>query len=142
MSITGLPGARKGCPDALKRVHVTAHAEDQSISHVPFMAAGKRSRCTADQTAIEPLDWQTLAAPERPRLDFGGPSYRGNRMALSPAYSSQITAGVAAAHYRTDDEDFAGITMATKRVYPRGPDGNANFDRLVLTIDSTDIGFL
>jgi hypothetical protein len=210
MSIIGLVWARKGWPDALKRVYETARAEDQSIGHVPFMAAGKRSRCPADHTAIEPLDWQTRPAPERPRSAVGGRTaetewhdidiayFRGfagnyrtmarlftmsgveteeraswsdngnerrrlqvkfpsivathwpeqvfhidsNILVAGHAYSSQITAGVAAAHYLSDYEDFAGITMATKRrVYPRGPDGNANFDRLVLAIDSTDSGF-
>ena len=48
MSITGGLWARKGWPDALKHVHVTAHTGDQWISYRPFTAEGRRSRCTPD----------------------------------------------------------------------------------------------
>jgi hypothetical protein len=46
MSITGGLWARKGWPDVLKNVHVTAAAGNQWISYQPFIREGMRSSCT------------------------------------------------------------------------------------------------
>jgi hypothetical protein len=209
MSITGGLWARKGWPNALEQVHVTARTRDQWISYRPFTAQNKRSRCTPDHTAIETLDgqmikerhnprsafadhtaetkwddlnlayfsgfamWNYLTTPfllttpgfeteelapwsdngnERRRLKVTFPSSiathcpeqvfhvdRDNLIARVD-YFSQITGGVAAAHYLTDYKDFAGIRFAIKRrAYPRNPDGTANFDRVLVAIDIADI---
>jgi hypothetical protein len=61
MSITGGLWARKGWPDALKDVHVTAAAGKQWISYRPFIGEGMRSSCTPDHTIIETLDGKPVA---------------------------------------------------------------------------------
>jgi hypothetical protein len=72
MSITGALWARKGWPDVLKNVHVTADATNQRISYRPFVSEGMRSRCTPDHTVIETLDGKSVKDRKNPRAAFDG----------------------------------------------------------------------
>ena len=67
VSVTGSTWSRKGWPDALKNVHVSAHAQDQWISYRPFTGENKRSRCTPAHTIIETLDGQIVNERHDPR---------------------------------------------------------------------------
>jgi len=67
VSVTGSTWSRKGWPDALKNVHVSAHAQDQWISYRPFTGGNKRSRCTPAHTIIETLDGQIVNERHDPR---------------------------------------------------------------------------
>jgi hypothetical protein len=60
MSITGLLWARKGWPDALKQVRVTADTEGQRASYQPFTKPDWRSVYQPEAVAIET---QGLLAP-------------------------------------------------------------------------------
>ena len=70
VSVTGSTWSRKGWPDALKNVHVGAHAQDQWISYRPFTGESKHSRCTPARTIIETLDGQTVKERHDPRSAF------------------------------------------------------------------------
>lgn len=72
MSITGGLWARKGWPDALKNVHVTAKAREQWISYRPFTGEGLRSSCTPDHAVIETLDGKPVKDRKHPRAAFDG----------------------------------------------------------------------
>src|SRR5258708_24071202 len=72
MAITGGLWARKGWPDALKNVHVTATAGKQWISYRPFISASMRSSCTPDHTVIETLDGKPVKDRKDPRAAFDG----------------------------------------------------------------------
>ena len=72
VSATGSTWSRKGWPDALKNVHVSAHAQDQWISYRPFTGENKRSRCTPAHTVIETLDGQIVKERHDPRSAFAG----------------------------------------------------------------------
>jgi hypothetical protein len=72
MSITGGLWARKGWPDVLKNVHVTAAAGNQWISYQPFIREGMRSSCTPDHTVIETLDGKPVKDRKNPRAAFDG----------------------------------------------------------------------
>src|SRR5260221_499109 len=72
MSITGALWTRKGWPDALKHVHVTADARDQWIGYRPFLGDGLRSACTPNHTVIETLDGKPLKERRDPRAAFAG----------------------------------------------------------------------
>ena len=67
VSVPGSTWSRKGWPDALKNVHVSAHAQDQWISYRPFTGENKRSRCTPAHTIIETLDGQIVNERHDPR---------------------------------------------------------------------------
>ena len=70
VAVTGLTWWRKGRPDALKEVHVSAHAHDQWISYRPFTGENKRSRCRPAHTIIETLDGQLVRERHDPRSTF------------------------------------------------------------------------
>lgn len=61
VSVPGSTWSRKGWPDALKNVHVSAHAQDQWISYRPFTGGNKRSRCTPAHTVIETLGTTSIS---------------------------------------------------------------------------------
>jgi hypothetical protein len=72
MSITGGLWARKGWPDVLKAVHVTAAAGKQWISYRPFTGEGMRSSWSPDHTIIETLDGKPVKDRRNPRASFDG----------------------------------------------------------------------
>jgi hypothetical protein len=72
MSITGGLWARKGWPDVLRNVHVTAAVGQQWISYRPFISEGMRSSCTPDHTVIETLDGKPVKDRSNPRAAFDG----------------------------------------------------------------------
>jgi hypothetical protein len=88
MSITGALWARKGWPDALKHVHVTADAKDQWISYRPFIGEGMRSSCTPDLTVIETLDGKPVKDRRNPRASFDGHTVESPWDDLNLAYFS------------------------------------------------------
>lgn len=72
MSITGMLWARKGWPDALKYVQVTADIESQQVSYRPFTGEGLCSVYRPDQVAIERTDGTQLKSRSNPRAAFDG----------------------------------------------------------------------
>lgn len=71
MSIVGGLWARKGWPDALKNVRVTADIAEQQLSYQPFTAEGLRSFYRPDEVAIA-LDGKRLKHRSNPREAFAG----------------------------------------------------------------------
>ncbi|MCP1968570.1 hypothetical protein [Bradyrhizobium elkanii] len=67
MSIVGILWARKGWPDVLKSVHVTADIAEQQLSYQPFTAEGLRSFYRPDLVAIDTLDGKRLKQRTNPR---------------------------------------------------------------------------
>jgi hypothetical protein len=88
MSITGALWARKGWPDALKDVHVTADARNQWISYRPFVSEGMRSSCTPDCTVIETLDGKPIKDRRNPRASFSSHTAESPWDDLNLAYFS------------------------------------------------------
>jgi hypothetical protein len=72
MSITGLLWARKGWPDVLKDVCVTADIGSQHASYRPFTAKELRSVYRPDQVAIEASDGRSIKSRVDPRSAFDG----------------------------------------------------------------------
>ncbi len=70
MSIVGALWARKGWPDALKNVRVTAEITEQQLNYEPFTAEGLRSFYCPDLVAIETLDGKRLKQRTNPRSAF------------------------------------------------------------------------
>jgi hypothetical protein len=57
-------------------------------------------------------------------------------------YEVEISGGAAAAHYVSDYDEVAGIKIPTKhRIFPRGPDGQAMTEPLIVSIDLSEITF-
>jgi hypothetical protein len=72
MSITGLLWARKGWPDALKEVSVTADTDQQQVSYQPFTKPDWRSVYRPDAVAIETSDGKSIKNRVNPRAAFQG----------------------------------------------------------------------
>jgi hypothetical protein len=72
MSITGFLWARKGWPDALREVRVTADVDRQHVSYRPFTAEGLRSVYRPDEVAIEGADRKPIKSRGAPRTAFDG----------------------------------------------------------------------
>jgi hypothetical protein len=72
MSIVGGLWARKGWPDALKNVRVTADIAEQQLSYQPFAAEGQRSFYRPDLVAIEAFDGKRIKQRSNPREAFAG----------------------------------------------------------------------
>ncbi|HEY0799368.1 MAG TPA: hypothetical protein VGD54_00885, partial [Steroidobacteraceae bacterium] len=72
MSITGLLWARKGWPDALKQVHVTADIDSQRVNYQPFTQPDLRSVYRPDAVAIETSDGKSIKNRVNPRAAFQG----------------------------------------------------------------------
>ncbi|SPP93033.1 hypothetical protein [Bradyrhizobium vignae] len=70
MSIVGLLWARKGWPDVLRSVRVTADIAEQQLSYQPFTADGLRSFYRPDLVAIDTLDGKRLKQRSNPRNAF------------------------------------------------------------------------
>jgi len=115
MSITGPTWSRKGWPDALKKQHVSAHAQDQWISYMPFTGEDKRSRCTPAHTIIEKLDGQVLKERHDPRAAFEGHTAETKWDELHLAYFS----GYAMWNYLTTPFLFATEGFEVEELPPR-----------------------
>jgi len=72
MSIVGSLWARKGWPEVLKNVHVSADITGQQLSYQPFTAEGLRSFYCPDLVAIDALDGKRLKQRTNPRDAFAG----------------------------------------------------------------------
>jgi hypothetical protein len=57
-------------------------------------------------------------------------------------YDVEISGGTSAAHYVSDYDEVAGISLPTKhRIFPRNPDGQSLAEPLVVSIDLSEIAF-
>ena len=119
MSITGGLWARKGWPDALKNVHVTAATGNQWISYRPFISETTRSSCTPEHTAIETLDGKPIKDRRNPRAAFDGHTVETPWDDLHLAYFS----GYAMWNYLTTPFIFALPGFQTAEIEPWGEDG-------------------
>jgi hypothetical protein len=119
MSITGAMWARKGWPDALKDVHVTADAKNQWVGYRPFIAEGMRSSCTPDRTIIETLDGKAIKDRKNPRAAFDGHTFESPWDDLNLAYFS----GYAIWNYLTAPFIFALPGFETEEIEPWHDDG-------------------
>jgi hypothetical protein len=128
MSITGATWSRKGWPDALKNVHVSAHVQDQRISYRPFAGENKRSRCTPAHTIIETLDGQVVKERHDPRSAFEGHTAETKWDDLHLAYFS----GYAMWNYLATPFLFAGEGFAVEEL-PARPDAGEERRRLKVT---------
>jgi len=72
MSITGMLWARKGWPDALKQVHVTADTGAQRVSYQPFTKPDWRSVYHPEDVAIETSNGKPIKSRTNPRAAFEG----------------------------------------------------------------------
>jgi hypothetical protein len=114
MSITGALWARKGWPDALKDVHVTADTRNQWISYRPFISEGLHSICTPDHTVIETLDGKPLKDRTNPRAAFAGHTVESPWDDLNLAYFS----GYAMWNYLNAPFIFALPGFETEEIEP------------------------
>jgi hypothetical protein len=72
MSITGMVWVRKGWPDVLKSVRVTADTQTQQLSYRPFTGESLRSLYRPDEVAIESSDSVKVKSRKSPRSAFEG----------------------------------------------------------------------
>jgi hypothetical protein len=119
MSITGGLWARKGWPDALKDVHITAAARKQWISYRPFTSEGMRSLCTPDHTIIETLDGKPVRDRRNPRTGFDGHAVETPWDDLNLAYFS----GYAMWNYLNTPFIFALPGFQTEEIEPWDENG-------------------
>ena len=133
MSITGGLWARKGWPDVLKNVHVTAAAGHQWISYRPFISENMRSSCTPDHTVIETLDGKPIKDRRNPRAAFDGHTVETPWDDLNLAYFS----GYAMWNYLTTPFIFALPGFQTEEIEPcertaKNAGGSRSFFRITL----------
>jgi hypothetical protein len=114
MSITGAMWARKGWPDALKAVHVTADTRTQWISYRPFISEGMCSVCTPDRTLIEAQDGKPSKDRKNPRAAFDGHTVETPWDDLNLAYFS----GYAMWNYLNAPFIFALPGFKTEEIEP------------------------
>jgi hypothetical protein len=114
MSITGMLWARKGWPDALKNVRVTASMEDQELSYRPFTGEGLHSIYRPDEVAIERSDGTQVKSCRNPRATFDGHSAETGWDDLHLAYFS----GYAMWNYLTTPFLFLMPGVATEELAP------------------------
>jgi hypothetical protein len=119
MSITGGLWARKGWPDVLKNVHVTAAAGHQWISYRPFISQGMRSSCTPDHTVLETLDGKPVKDRRNPRAAFDGHTVETPWDDLHLAYFS----GYAMWNYLNTPFILALPGFRTEEIEPSGENG-------------------
>jgi hypothetical protein len=119
MSITGAMWARKGWPDALKAVRVTADTRYQWISYRPFISEGMCSVCTPDRTLIETKDGKPIKDRKNPRAAFDGHTVETRWDDLNLAYFS----GYAMWNYLITPFIFALPGFKTEEIEPWQEDG-------------------
>jgi len=114
MSITGLLWDRKGWPDVLKGVHVTAAIGEQQLSYSPFTEEGLRSVYRPDRVAIERADGTEIKSRTNPRKAFDGHRVETGWDDLHLAYFS----GYAMWNYLNTPFLFALAGVATEELSP------------------------
>ena len=119
MSITGAMWARKGWPDALKAVRVTADTRYQWISYRPFISEGMCSVCTPDRTLTETKDGKPIKDRKNPRAAFDGHTVETRWDDLNLAYFS----GYAMWNYLNTPFIFALPGFKTEEIEPWQEDG-------------------
>jgi hypothetical protein len=119
MSITGAMWARKGWPDALKAVLVTADTRHQWISYRPFISEGMCSVCTPDRTLIETKDGKPIKDRKNPRAAFDGHTVETRWDDLNLAYFR----GYAMWNYLNTPFVFALPGFKTEEIEPWHEDG-------------------
>jgi hypothetical protein len=119
MSITGLLWVRKGWPDVLRNVHVTAEAGRQRLSYAPFTAEGLRSVFCPEQVIVETLDGKAVKSRLNPRAAFDGHKAETGWDELHLAYFS----GYAMWNYLNTPFLFALPGFTTQEIGPWNEDG-------------------
>jgi hypothetical protein len=119
MSITGLMWQRKGWPEILKNVHVTAETKRQWISYNRFTEAGRRSIYQPDHVKIETLDGQVVKERHDPRAAFQGHELQTPWDDLHLAYFS----GYAMWNYLNAPFLFAFPGVVSKEIEPWDENG-------------------
>lgn len=121
MSITGLLWVRKGWPDVLKRVHVTAEVGSQRLSYAPFTDHGLRSIYEPDRVIVETLDRKAVKSRLNPRAAFDGHKVETGWDDLHLAYFG----GYAMWNYLNTPFLFALPGFATEEIEPWNEHGEA-----------------
>lgn len=121
MSITGLLWVRKGWPNVLKRVHVTAEVGSQRLSYAPFTDHGLRSIYEPDQVIVETLDGKAVKSRLNPRAAFDGHKVETGWDDLHLAYFG----GYAMWNYLNTPFLFALPGFATEEIEPWNEHGEA-----------------
>jgi hypothetical protein len=119
MSITGLLWERKGWPDALKNVHVTADTGEQRLSYSPFTTEELRSVYGPDRVAIARADGMEIKSRSNPRLAFDGHKVETGWDDLHLAYFS----GYAMWNYLSTPFLFALPGVAAEELSPLEENG-------------------
>lgn len=119
MSITGALWARKGWPDVLKDIQVTADAKSQWISYQPFISGSLRSSCLPDHSVIETHDGKLIKDRKNPRNSFDSHTLETPWDDLNLAYFS----GYAMWNYLTTPFIFALPGFKTEEIEPWPEDG-------------------
>jgi hypothetical protein len=114
MSITGLLWERKGWPDALKNVHVTADIGEQQLSYQPFTAQDLRSVYRPDRVTLRRADGTEVKSRSNPRQAFDGHKVETAWDDLHLAYFS----GYAMWNYLNAPFLFALAGVATEELSP------------------------
>ena len=114
MSITSALWARKGWPEALKNVHVTADTKCQWISYRHFISEGMSSVCTPDRTLLETQDGKPIKDRKNPRAAFDGHTVETPWDDLNLAYFS----GYAMWNYLNAPFIFALPGFKTEEIEP------------------------
>jgi hypothetical protein len=120
MSITGSLWARKGWPDVLRDVRVTAEIDNQLLSYRPFTAEGLRSVYRPEEVAIEGPDGKPIKTRRAPRAAFDGHSVETTWDDLHLAYFS----GYAMWNYLNAPFLFRWPGFATEEIEPVVEDGS------------------
>ena len=128
MSIVGGLWARKGWPDALKNVRVTADIAEQQLSYQPFTSEGLRSFYRPDLVAIDALDGKRLKQRSNPRQAFAGHTPATPWDDLHLAYFS----GYAMWNYLNTPFIFALPGFAAEEIEP-WVEGHETWRRLKIT---------
>jgi hypothetical protein len=114
MSITGLLWERKGWPDALKNVQVTADIGAQRLSYFPFPTEGFCSVYGPDRVAIARADGTEIKSRTNPRRAFDGHKVESGWDDLHLAYFS----GYAMWNYLNTPFLFALPGIGTEELSP------------------------
>ncbi|SCB27897.1 hypothetical protein GA0061099_100488 [Bradyrhizobium yuanmingense] len=128
MSIVGALWARKGWPDALKNVRVTADIAEQQLSYEPFTADGLRSFYRPDLVAIDTFDGKRLKQRTNPRDAFASHTPATPWDDLHLAYFS----GYAMWNYLNTPFMFALPGFAAEEIEP-WVEGHESWRRLKIT---------
>ena len=116
MSITGGLWARKGWPDALKHVHVTADTGTQWISYQPFTSRTGAVSMHPEAVRHRNLEGKTIKSRANPRAAFDGHTVETAWDDLHLAYFS----GYAMWNYLNTPFLFAVAGISNRKKSSRG----------------------